>query len=804
MYKYLSIIVITLSFSGFSQTKKKNLTATRINSSIHIDGNIMEPEWNDAFIASNFCQLDPVNGEPSAYKSEVKILYSDYAIYIGAYLYDNKPDSIMKQLVNRDEVGQADFFGISIDPFNDGLNGYTFIVTSANIQFDARQSSFEDSSWDAVWVSEVSIKKDGWVVEMEIPYSALRFPKKEEQIWGLNIVRNVQRTREKSFWNNVDKNIDGYLKQAGILSGIKNIEPPIRLSITPYISGYVNKNSKNSGFDYSLKGGLDLKYGINESYTLDMMVIPDFGQVESDDEVLNISPYETYYQEKRPFFTEGIELFNKGDIFYSRRIGTTPDTYDDIILDTNEIVTKNPTETQLINLTKISGKGKNGMGFGFLNGMSLQSEATIEDTLKRIAGTNYQRKAVTQPFTNYNVLVLDQSLKNNSYLSFTNTNYYKPVVNYMSNVSATEFKLENASGSYALYGILGGSYIKDESNSKGYKYYLELEKIKGNFRFGINQSLASKEFNPNDMGYLDKTDELQTEIELNYNIYKPFWKVLQWYNDIQYTQNTLFSEKENVSNTIFMNTFTTFKNYLSANLWSEFSLGEINNYNEPRVDGRFFKSPGFYRIGGFLSPDYRKKFVVDVNFGFVNYHVKNQYGYWLGLSPMIRFNDHLNLTLSTYLENDKNNRGYIDNTEVGDSIYFGQRDINTLINSLKANYVFNSKASISFRLRHYWRTIAYENYYLLQENGIIKRTSDYSTNNINSNYFNIDMIYTWRFAPGSELSLVWKYAVSGDDEYLVSNYFKNVNNLFDFQNNNSISFRLVYYIDYLKLKKSIK
>jgi len=281
------LLTITLFLQG--QTTRKETVALKVQHEPVIDGKLDESFWMQTVAAKDFVQNEPNNGLPSNYQTHVHIVYSNYAIYIGALMFDPSPDSIMKQMSRRDELGQTDYFGISIDPFNDGLNGYTFVVSSGNIQFDALQSQEEDPSWDAVWNSEVSITDEGWVAEIEIPYSALRFPKKPVQKWGINMARNVQRTREKSFWNHVDAKIDGYLKQSGQLLGIENIEPPIRLSLTPYLAGYVQKNQNIESFDYSLRGGLDLKYGINESYTLDMMLIPDFGQVESDNKEFNIS-----------------------------------------------------------------------------------------------------------------------------------------------------------------------------------------------------------------------------------------------------------------------------------------------------------------------------------------------------------------------------------------------------------------------------------------------------------------------------------------------------------------------------------
>lgn len=798
-----TLLIITQVFTCFSQAPKKKLNALRINEAIEINGDLSELIWGNAEVATDFIQLEPYNGNNSDYKSVVKILYTDYAIYIGAELYDLYPDSIMKQLSRRDAIGQSDFFGISIDPFKNGLTGYTFIVTPSNVQFDARQSGYEDSSWDAVWVSKALVNKKGWTVEMEIPYSELRFPKKNVQEWGLNFVRNVQRSREKSFWNYVDASIDGFLRQAGELSGIQDVSPPIRLSFTPYVSGYILDQAGSNGLDYDLRGGLDLKYGINESYTLDMMLIPDFGQVESDDKILNISAFETYYDEKRAFFTEGTELFDKGEIFYSRRIGSVKSERRDADfgLYENEEVTLNPSETSLINVTKITGRGTNGLGIGFLNGVSYLAHATIQDTL-----TGAKRKVISQPYTNYNVLVVDKSLKNNSYISFTNTNYLQPEINYMSNVAATDMHFETKNGNYAAEAIFGVSYIDDinQTDSTGMKYEVEFEKISGKFRFGIQQSLATKSFNQNDMGYLSKTDELETEASVAYNIYDPFWRVLRWYNNVDYTQYSLFSHRKSIGDMLSFRSFTTFKNYLSINLSGEFTLGGYNEFYEPRVDGRVLKMPGFWELSTFLSPDYRKKFVTDVSLSFSRSYTDNMWSLNTGIMPIVRFNDKLNLNLGAHYNVDKNQLGFVDKTDANDTIYFGSRNVNTLINSLNVNYNFSADMAISLRARHYWRVVDYFNYYLLNLDGSLTPNNDYSTDDINSNFFNIDLMYTWRFAPGSELSVVWKNAIENNASDAVFNYYTNLTNLLDFDKQNSVSIRVLYYIDYFKISQKFK
>ena len=768
-----------------------------------IDGRLDDACWANIPETGSFVQFEPYSNTEPKYQTIVKMVYTQYAVYISATMFDDKPDSIMRQLSRRDELGQTDFFGVSIDPFGDALTGYTFIVTPSNIQFDARETLEEDDSWDAVWTSGTQITSQGWIAEIEIPYSMLRFPKKEEQVWGINFVRLVQHDREKSFWSPVDPKISGFLNQCGVVIGIKGINPPMRLSITPYMAGYLLKSSLENKYSYSLRGGMDLKYGLTESYTLDLMLIPDFGQVESDNKILNISPFETYYEEKRPFFTEGTELFEKGKIFYSRRIGVTPKLFDDVEdqLDSTQKIHQNPTETSLYNVTKITGKGKNGLSIGFLNGMSKPMYANLRDTI-----TGQEKDFLTQPFTNYNVVVLDQSLKHNSHISLINTNFYQPFWDYTANVSATEMRFETPKGKYSFEGIGAVSFISDSTTdkSKGYKYDLAFKKISGNFRFILAQSAASHKFNPNDLGYQDKTNEMITSGTAIYNLYNPWHQLIRSYNNISLYNSFFMGTNQVMGSTFKLYSFTTFKNYFSVELSGEAALGDHKDYYEPRVENRYSVFPGWTNFNIYVSPDYRKKVVIDAFGGLWTTYNKEMSGYWIGIIPIIRVNNHFNFNLSTSLEHDDNTKGYVDKNTNEDTIYYTRRDVNTITNSINTNFIFNEKSAISLKVRHYWRYLDYNEFYTLNQNGTLKPTINYTTDNVNKNYFNVDMVYTWRFAPGSELSLVWKMAIDQEGNEIEKNYFNNVRLMKGQDKDNSVSVRILYYLDYLNVKKKFR
>lgn len=470
---------------------KKIYNATKIEEKPVIDGQLNDAIWLQVVdVANDFTQNMPLLGEPSAYKSEVKIVYDDEALYVGAMLFDESPDSILTQLTERDEIGNTDWFGIVMDTYEDGINGVGFIVSAAGVQFDTKYSTYgEDENWNAVWESQVKIVDNGWVVEMKIPYSALRFPDKAEQSWNFNIVRTVRRTRETAWWNFYDSSKNGFLNQAGTLKGIKNVKSPIRLFFNPYISGNLNGTSTSGKTSWSrgFNIGMDIKYGINEAYTLDMTLVPDFGQVVSDDVVLNLSPFEVRFDENRQFFTEGTELFQKADLLYSRRIGGRPEGFHDVnsMEDDGFTILENPNDIQLINSTKVSGRGKNGLGIGVLNSVTNSATAIVEGADGQI------QEIQTEPLTNYNVIVFDQNLKNNSYISLINTNVFRNGDAYEANVTGTEFQLQNKKNTYSFNGSgsLSQKYFNNFNNPDlGFRYNVSFGKTSGNVQFRYNNS----------------------------------------------------------------------------------------------------------------------------------------------------------------------------------------------------------------------------------------------------------------------------------------------------------------------------
>ncbi len=799
----LSAFLLML-LSGLEAQVKKSVEALYIDKPLAIDAILDEPVYRQAQLAKDFVQLQPYNGRPSFQPTEAYFFYDQKAVYVGAILYDSSPDSIFNIFTERDQFGMFDYFGVYLDPYNEGQLSFGFFISPAGVQFDIKATKGsdgdnEDSNWNAVWESKTRITDKGWVVEMKIPYSALRFPDKEVHTWGLNMFRNIRRHNSNNSWSLVDRNLSGFIHQGGVLTGIKNIKPPVRLSLSPYAAAYMELRTGESKPDYTYKGGMDLKYGLSEAFTLDMMLIPDFGQIQSDDKELNLSPYELYYNEKRQFFTESTELFQRGDIFYSRRIGGVPRFSDkaESSLAENEVVNYNPAETQLLNATKVSGRTIKGWGLGLLNAMTLPSHAVLKDTL-----SGQTREVITQPFTNYNVSVIDKSLKNSSYVSLINTNMMMANNPFMANVTAAEFELRNKAKTYAVSGMAGYSTRGDSSREKGYGGRIGVAKNSGKLRFGILQSLISDECDINDMGYLRRNNELRTEFDLGYHIFEPFWIVRETHINAWWNYARIFNPSDRYGHEIAIDWFTLFKNNYELEINSGIETNR-HDYYEPRVEGRFYANPWYAFTNIYGSTDSRKPLGL---YAYLGTYIKpdfDQHGYNCGGGIILRIGQRIQTRLDNDVNFELGEPGFVDKTDDDDIIYFARRDQRTLQNVLEFAYAMTNKAGISFRMRHYWSGADATQYFRLAEDGSLLADDSYQENHdLNYNTFNIDMVFRWVFAPGSELSLAWKNAIYNEQDEVIPDYFENLDETIHADQTNSISLKVLYYLDYNQLRRN--
>lgn len=810
---FLFFIFLTTKATA-QQPAPKSLPAKRTIASIKIDGETVEEAWKIADPAKDFVEWRPTAGavENPANRTIVYLLYDNTSIYIGGYCYERTKDSISRELIGRDKVGVNDFVGVIFDTYNDKINGFGFYVTPYGEQFDAKYSSTlgEDDSWNGVWQSAAKLHEDGWSFEMRIPYSALRFVSKDNQTWGLNITRRRNKTGQQYMWNPIDPKVNGFINQEGLWTGIEKIEAPVRLSFSPYFSTYANhypyKTAGKKNLTSSVNGGMDVKYGINDAFTLDMTLIPDFGQVQSDNQVLNVSPFEVRFNENRAFFTEGTELFNKGNLFYSRRIGSTPLHYYNVHrqLHASEQVIKNPSESKLINATKISGRTQKGLGVGVFNAITKPMYAEVESSNKET------RMIETAPLTNYNILVFDQTLKNNSSVSFINTNVLRNGADYDANVSAALFDFNNKKNTYNWSGKFAVSHLTAAPGIKastGYSHKLQFRKTGGRLNFNLAQEVADKKYNINDMGILFNNNYIDHQMWVGYRWLQPG----KWYNRIQLNYNAGLSYLyRKFTSQVISSRFQRFNTNVNANaqlknLWfvGLFAgyVPQINDFYEARKEGRSFRSPSRVQFNLWLETNNAKKYTVSAGYFTAIRNLFSSRMHELNLGHRYRFGDKFSLSQDLYWSPFRNDAGYA--STQGSDVVFSRRDRNTVENVLSAKYNFNNRSGVTFRTRHYWSRVQQRELYDLQGDGSLKTTQFTSLplRNQNFNAFTIDAVYTLQFAPGSFVNLVWKNSIFSSGEDVREGYFKNIGNTLSSPQNNSLSLKVIYFLDYLDLKK---
>ncbi|WP_333810480.1 DUF5916 domain-containing protein [Flavobacterium sp.] len=798
--KIIFLLTLAISVSTFTYSQqKKTVRAHKLTEAISIDGELNETVWKNAEVATDFVSLEPKNGTPipEEFKTEVKILYSNDAIYIGAALYDPNPEKILKELVERDNVGTSDFFGVFINGYNDGQQEFRFFVTAANGQIDTNftSSEGEDGSWNAIWESNAKITDFGYVVEMKIPYAALRFPEQDKQTWGLNFFREVRRERQKYTWSPIDNKIGAISQQAGILTGIENIKTPTRLFLIPYSSFYLSgsETQKTKG---ELKGGLDIKYGINDAFTLDAILVPDFGQTKFDNVILNLGPFEQQFNENRPFFTEGTDLFSKGNLLYSRRIGATPNL--DLNLDENERILKFPSAINLLNAMKISGRDKDGLGIGFLNAITEKTTATAFNEV-----TNNSREVVISPLTNYNVTVFDQRFNQNSSVTFINTNVTRDGSFRDANVSGLLFNLNNKDNSYNLSGEVKTSSIYDEKSSNGLNTSLYFADTNGKYRYSLGGNYVSKDYQVNDLGINFRTNYYSFSGNASYRILNPN----KTFNTFRVNLNSYF-EFYTPTNQIQASNFNA--NINSTNKKNHFFGGGINfnpfknyDYYEPRVANRYFVNPE--NIGGWIyfSSNYNNKFAIDFE-PFISHVInENRYEAGVNISPRYRFSDKLSLVYSFNYFKQKNDIGWIDFEN--SNIIFARRDRDTYTNSISSKFSISSVMNFNLSVRHYWSLAENNKINNLNDDGSLSTNTTY-TGNRNSNFstWNLDLSYSWWFAPGSQMSILYRNNAASFNRQINKDFSSNFSTLFEDNLNHVLSISVRYFIDYNQAKNWVR
>ncbi|MBT4033960.1 MAG: carbohydrate binding family 9 domain-containing protein [Candidatus Marinimicrobia bacterium] len=396
--------------------REREVKAVRVSEPLVIDGRLDEALYLGTSY-SNFIQYEPFNGAKASQKTDLWIAYDDVAIYVGARMWDTRPDSVVGRIGRRDAYLNSDIFEVIIDSYHDKRSGFSFQINPAGSMRDEVyfNDSWTDDSWDGIWEGKTTIDDKGWTAEMRIPLSQLRFSEKDEYVWGILPTRYIQRAGEWDYYTYFPLNESGAMSRTADLTQIRNIHPPKRREFLPYVTSSASNlptlkdNTFIDGKDRHLGIGADMKLGIGANLTVNATINPDFGQVEADPSSINLSDHETYYSEKRPFFLEGRSIFNFGNggptnniginfgeprFFYSRRIGRPPQGHK-YSIDSDSL--DQPSNTKILGAAKISGKVGDNWSVGGLTALTNREYAHYYENSKII-------DEQVEPYTSYNVL----------------------------------------------------------------------------------------------------------------------------------------------------------------------------------------------------------------------------------------------------------------------------------------------------------------------------------------------------------------------------------------------------------------
>lgn len=751
---YFLLILLTASYVSASPIKiGKNvfLKAHRTKEVIKVDGRLDEAVWKEAPY-SNFTQRDPDEGKPASEKTNVWIAYDKDAIYVAAKLYDSNPSLIKGRLTRRDNFSQSDWFMFFIDSYYDGRTGYYFAVNPANTVVDGTlyNDSWDETSWNGVWESAVTQDAEGWNVEIRVPYTQIRFKESDSLKWGINFKRVIERKNENDYMIMVPKKESGFVSHFATLEGLEGIQSKQRIEVLPYLvqrAQYLVHDANDPYYkskQYRTTFGGDFKIGIGSNLTLDGTINPDFGQVEVDPAVINLSAFETYYDEKRPFFIEGNNIFYFGsggannnwnfnwsnpDFFYSRRIGRYPQVG---LNDSINGPTYTPSETRILSALKLTGKLDNSLSIGVINAVT---EKTYADLY------NYNKETVVEPLANYSVIRALKEFNNGKQgLGFIATSVFR-------DTRDSEVKKQLAKNSYTfgmdgwtaldedaiyvLQGYIAGSYnsgskdfISKMQNSSirymqrpdrifmrydssltslsGYMGRFALNKQKGNFYINSALGFVSPGFDVNNMGYQWRSDLINFHTVLGYRWYEPdgifrFKSVYGCYFRSQDYDGNLYTSD------VFLMTDLQFMNYYEISLQAIFAP-EAYSTSATR-GGPVIPTAASKQFNANLYSDSRKSIVFDVYYNYNDTKVKsyyNNFGFDVTWNPQ----SNISLSIGPFYELNLERNQWVDNisdntavTTYNNRYIFAELNQKTYGSSIRLNWTFTPDLSLQIYLQ---------------------------------------------------------------------------------------------------------
>jgi hypothetical protein len=804
---------------------------------VRIDGELTEEVWNRAPVVSGFKQRDPRDGEPATFDSEVRVAYDDDALYIAVNAADPEPARLVGLRTRRDEGSPSDWIRVAIDSFHDRRSAYEFAVNPAGVKQDGYwfNDGNKDTGWDAVWEVAVSRSDRGWRAEFRIPFSQLRFHPAENATFGFSVVRQIGRLSETSSWPLLSKNASGYVSSFGELTGLRLTRSAKRLELVPYVVGDL-KTEPSLGANPLIKGrdpnaslGVDMKYAIRPGVTLTATVNPDFGQVEADPAVVNLSAFETFFAERRPFFVEGSGVFrfdtdcNDGQcsgLFYSRRIGRSPRGSVDA---PDGTYSTQPVQTTILGAAKLTGRA-GGFSVGALSALTSDEDAVIA------SGANRARQTV-EPLTGYTVIRASREFANQSSLGFmgttTNRRLDDPTRFLPSNALTSGIDWDwRLTPGYSITGYTAGSTVRGDAEAiaglqqsnvhsfqrpdaghveldptrtslNGYGGGLAFNKISGErVRFSTNVGVRSPGFDINDVGFLRRADQRTMSNWFQWRYDRPTkltrsfrWNLNQWAG-WNYDGDRLYSGGNFNSHAVF-----------TSNWSSGFGL----NLDSQGFDDRATRGgPGAYRSSGrsfwgYINSDSRKRVSMYLN-TFFGRQAEGHGG--TDFSPGLTFRPTTFMTLSTGVSlNANHDRQQWIGEEDGHYV-FGRIDQKTVSLTARVNYTVTPRLTVQLYAAPFVSAGRYSEFKELADG----RAKDFSARftpyaydgrpDFNYRSFRTTNVVRWEYKPGSTLFVVWQQGREGVLDRGNFDFRSDFGGVFDAPARNVFLIKWAYWLNY--------
>ncbi len=737
--------------------------AFRFNQQIKIDGLLDEEAWQKLPWINDFTQKEPTEGIKPTEMTTVRIMYDDNAIYIGARMYDSSPDSIIARLVRKDVDSQSDIFGVFFDPYYDKRSGYYFALNAAGSFYDGvlYNDDWDDNTWDGVWDGKVNIDEHGWTAEMRIPFSQMRFQEKDNYVWGINFRRDISRKNERDFLVYIPKTESGFVSRFKDLVGINNISPAGAMEILPYITAkaeYTNPdqgNPFNDGSKYSPGIGADLKYSLGSNLALNATINPDFGQVEIDPAVINLSDVETFFNEKRPFFVEGSTIFNFGfggarnywsfnwgnpNFFYSRRIGRIPQGSIPDNTDYQDV----PVGTTIIGAAKITGKIGENWNVGAIQSVTSREFASIQTD-------GNKTKLEVEPLTYYGIIRAQKEMNEGRQgLGFISTaairNFEDDRLRDEINSGAYTLAVDgwtflDSAKAWVISGWTGmshvtgnnermiqlqenslhyfqrpdASYLNVDSNAtslSGLSGRINLNKQQGNFFFNSAIGFISPSFDVNDVGFFWQSDLINGHVGAGYSWTEPkdFYHYMELGGALFRSYNF---GGDIVWQGIFHFGYIQFANYYWTNWSAAYNPQTVNN-RKTRGGPLSINPPG-YELNLTLGSDSRESWVLSTE-GHTYQSIDQN---WWNAAFTIEYKPSANISVSAgpFLEGNYQNSQYVgifdDQYAVntfGERYLFAEMNQKTFGANIRLNWTFTPKLSLQLYMQPLLSCADYNNF----------------------------------------------------------------------------------------------